>query len=1472
MNRKGAVVVSEDPPRNEHLLKVENLLLPVNHKYGAKLKVEKLIEELRHPNIDWKYVISGLREYLYDYLYDVLPYSEHVLPIVFHYIFVGTQRGKASAIRAADTFFDRYIFILKNLFGKDYYDVTERLFSDFAVNYCHLLIQLSRENLFFGYVNDIVRIVGFLLGEKGDARNIRKLLAEFLYLQYCLYVENAITLSSEKIAHATLILADTSNADLIEHLHSVSREFYLRRIALLHATVLKDCNELFSEENPLLDFTHNRRKWEEISRQIADAVSADTLKSDKVVKSLIAFLISTTTKGKDCDLQLFISKIVASLCEHFVKTGKTDLVRNVISLVMPTLLKEIENGGNYQAAFATIYNIGSTIIKNSDALLIDYFIDFLVRAKFCFPEYSGIAQDWSVIVNSSHLENIRTWLRLIELNPPMMKKLAAALIVNLKLGGVFLKDTDVFQRDISRLLNSDYRDVFYLIISLAAVFPTFYRDIGATGTIRAITEKIDMYHSMDDPIHFLRKQIHVESSSRTVLLMQMMFEFWLTGNLSLLKGLVPTEVYETLPIFLEIDRLKDNPHARELVEEVKKNVGVGENVDFWNFLLTVEPDRFVREAEIIAQQRGDNFTHALSRIVEYFKRRSPAEMGKMLRTVVNKAKNRFSGLAVWDILYSLTDEEIIEICNAQDDAVSCVNREKFLDFIHVYRLVYDKYNFSEIRAFDRLKSYAQDGIFSPPPFFFDALSLNDEIAALDALLLMQEELKEEVLLSPKTFEPLDTIEFKRHIAFGIPSMYGSYKEKKFDTLQVFFHMNIIRARLFEKLLEKFRQAHMKALDFVKIKKLIKLFFKAFTIDGLANQEMSMVVNLLETPQLKISQLRDIIHTLLVIHGEISDRFNEMFAFVIRESIKNIGVEKISKNFAAENSRTFDVEVIVDRFMRGQIMQSPLLQLFDNLLVFVKEKLAEYERDEVCLNSFSGRKRSGVTVRLIQSEPPSNAYEVCAPIWEVGGKAHGLMFVSRRLGMNVPEGFVISSDFYKRVKEDNIKNPRFRRKLLHFIKKYVDEFTKGRFANPANPILLSARSGAVFSMPGVMDTITNIGITEEILDRLSRVDAWFAYDCYRRLIQDFGISLYGIDRSVFENLMAIAKSEAGVDLKEKLTGTQMKLLTRKYRYVINDYGYSIPKDPYEQLLYAILAVFQSWESPIARNYRKFINVSDEWGTAVIVQRMVFGNIKPSSITGVVHSQYVGREKLSLFGEYKTRAQGHDIVSGVARVFPISEEQKKLHAKSAEYPSLETSFPHHYRRLAEAVKRIRDSWGNDVEIEFTCEDDELYILQVRGMTKHVFEYDIIDEEPEKLQKDYLGQGLAASGGAVSGRIVFHIDRIDEIRKQYPSDRIILVRPETNPEDVIGLMKSDGILTCVGGMTSHAVLQMRRLEKSGVSDFSVMRIDEKKNQAIVECRAGENGRRVFKEGDFITIDGTTGNVFAGYHRTRPIQRASM
>jgi pyruvate,orthophosphate dikinase len=1444
-------------------------LLPLQGKFGSSQKVAKLIEELRHPNIDWKFVMSGLRSYLFDFLHDVAPHADEVLPVVFHYITAGTVRGKGSSLRAADTFFDRYAFVIKNFDGGS---PLKRHFNSFARDYVELLLRLSREGLYFDYVNAMARRCGALLLEDGrEEGDITAGLAELLLSQYGLYVSRCITASPEEIDSLAGSLANNGGPAVLELLRRVTSGAYGERLARLEKAAALPGPELFAGDGDAADFGHNARLWEEICRGVKRSVEENFLSGDAAVLDVLGYLIGKSTVGSDAELQLFMSRTVASLCEAFSRGNRPELLRSIIDLVMPQLFGEIERGGNYQAAFTTIYNIGRTVIESGRIYLIDHFTDCLVRFTFRFPEFSGIASDWSIIVNSSHLENIRTWMRLIEINPPLMKKLAASLIVNLKLGGVFLKDTDVFQRDVSRLLNSNYRDVFYLVTSLAAVFPAFYHDIGATGDIRSFTERIDTNHRMNDLVHFIRKQVHVESSSRTVLLMQRVMDFWLTGRKEQLKNMVPSDVYEGLDTMLALDGLDGRKAARLMVDAAKKRFRAKKDERFWDFLDRMDPDEFLEFARgaVIDAEGSTGKSESIALFAEYFERKSPAEMGKMLRHVANRFGIDTEQTAIWKLMYELSDAQFWNLFDgAEKVGISRVNIEKLLNFLHVYRLLYDKYNFSDVRIIDRLEDYADQGIFAPPAFFFAALRGRDVYAALDALLVMQATLKEEILLSGTAFEPLDTIEFKRHIAFGIPSMYGSYKEKKFDTLRVFFHMNLVRSRLFEKAIEEIGMEEGRAFDLALIKKTLRLFFRAFLVDGLSNQEMITVMGLLDTPNMRKSQFRDIITHLLVIHGEVSDHFNETFKFVCREAIRTIGIDRISDRFLGAGGGTGDMDVIVDRFLRDQIMQSPLLQLFDNLLVEVRDYLArslESEKDDICLNRRRWKDSKGFIVIPIKNDAPRKEGGVCAPVWEVGGKAHGLMFASRTGGVQVPDGFIISSEFYKRVKEDNIRNPRFRRKLIHLVRVFVDEFTGGRYAYPSKPVLLSARSGAVFSMPGVMDTITNVGITEEVLESMAKIDSWFAYDCYRRLIQDFGISSYGIDRGVFENLMSAAKADAGVDLKEKLTGGQMKLLTRKYRYVINDYGYSIPKDPYEQLLYAILAVFQSWDSEIARNYRQFVNISDVWGTAVIVQKMVFGNINPSNITGVVHSQYLGSEKLSLFGEYKTRAQGHDIVSGVARVFPVSEEQKKIHAKSANFPSMEAAFPVHYATLSAAVKGIRDSWGNDVEIEFTFEGSTLYILQIRGMTKHVFAVDEIDEEPALLQNCLLGQGLAASGGAVSGRAVFSIGRIDGMRKRHPGDKVILVRPETNPEDVIGLKKSDGILTCIGGMTSHAVLQMRRLEKSGVSDFSIMKIDEEKNEASIDEAHSRCGAVELREGDFITIDGNTGNVYQGKHRTR-------
>ncbi len=1449
------------------------LLVPVEGRAGATARVEALIAEMSHPNIDWKHVVAGIRSYLFDHIHDLAPHADSVLPILFHYLREATARRKGSTLRAGETFFDRYQFVLASIAeGRDELLPLEARFRDFAPDYLELMLRESADGFYFEGVNERVRRAGEALAARLDgSAGILERINDLLIGQLELHAERSVSAADDEIARLRDALGRSDDTgEIFSLLETVSDRRKREDVEAAAGGGAADAAARFARIENLCDFSRNTRTWERVCVLARSLVERGAIAGDDAVLALLGFLIRKAQEGDDRDLQLFMSRSVASVCGALDASGRGSLLKSVVDMVMPLLLREVETDGNYYSAFATIHTIGKTVIESGRVSLIDHFVDILIQSRFRFPEFSGIASDWSVIVNSSHLENIRTWMRLIEIDPPVMKKLAAGLIVNLKLGGVFLKDTDVFQRDISQLLNSDYRDVFHLITSLAAVFPAFYHDIGATGDIRAFTEKIDTNHRMNDLVHFLRKQVHVESSSRTVLLIQRIMEFWMTGEQRLLEGLVPAEVYVGLPRTYRLINLDGEPAAQELYEAARRHFSGVEDGHFWDFLCAVGKKPFMEFAasapleKVSGAQRADLITC----FEEYFDTRFPAEMTKMLHFIKNMFGIDTSKTKIWKFLYDISDEEFRKMFeNVRFMDISRVNIEKFITFLHVYRMIFDKYNFSDVRDIEKLEAYAREGLFAPPEGLFEALRGSDPYAALEALLDLQYSLKWDILLSGEVFEPLDTIEFKRHIAFGIPSMYGSYKEKKFDTLKVFFHCNLIRERLFESMVETCSVFSGAPLDFEQTRRVMRLFVRTFEIDGLSNHEMRSVISLLDASNLRVSQFRDVVTGLFTIHGEVSDHFNELYKYVCTAIINNIGTDRIVEDYVPGESRG-SAEVIADRFLRSQIMLSPLLQLFDNVLIRLRERLdraLERGRDTVCLNPCDIRRGKGAlffTIGRYPGEHPDT--DLFVPLWLAGGKAQGLVIAANMEGVNVPEGIVLSTELYKRLREGDVRNPRFQRKIIFSLKQYVDGLTDGRFGNPSNPVLLSVRSGAVFSMPGVMDTVTNVGITQDVIDYYARQDPWFAFDCYRRLIHDFALSYYGMDRALYERLMAQAKEEAGVDLKEKLTGRQMEILTKKYRFAINRAGFSVPKDHYEQLYHAIVAVYQSWNSPVARNYRQFVNMSDEWGTAVIVQKMVFGNNSPNSITGVVHSHYLGYENIGLFGEYKTRAQGHDIVSGVARVFPISEEQRSTYTASSPFSSMERTYPEQYRKVYEAVKRIRDRWGNEVEIEFTLENDTLYILQIRGITNTIFETDELEEGPAELQEHLLGKGLAASGGAVCGRAVFDIDRIDIVRSRYRGEKIILVRPETNPEDVIGIKKSEGILTCVGGMTSHAVLQMRRLEKSGVSDFSIMKIDEGANRALVNLEAQGKGKFVIEEGDFLTIDGSTGHVYSGFHRT--------
>jgi pyruvate,orthophosphate dikinase len=424
-------------------------------------------------------------------------------------------------------------------------------------------------------------------------------------------------------------------------------------------------------------------------------------------------------------------------------------------------------------------------------------------------------------------------------------------------------------------------------------------------------------------------------------------------------------------------------------------------------------------------------------------------------------------------------------------------------------------------------------------------------------------------------------------------------------------------------------------------------------------------------------------------------------------------------------------------------------------------------------------------------------------------------------------------------------------------------TGRKFGDLNNPLLLSVRSGAAVSLPGMMQSFLNVGINTSIAQGLSEKEEfqWAAWDCYRRFLQTWGM-FQGINRNFFDVIMQSFKHKYNVAKKIRFLPDQMKQLAFAYRQGIVENGVSITDVPMEQLKHAVKQVFESWNSEQARIYRRQMHISDEWGTAVVVQAMVFGNLNEYSGSGVIFTRDPkgSSADVTLYGDFIFGVQGHDIVSGLVETYPISEKQRISEHRNEEI-SLEAKFPEIYAelvRLAEIL--IYEKGFNHQEIEFTYEGpgkDKLYILQTREMVQTKSKRLKHFKNTDVLQSSILGMGIGVSGGALCGRAVYSEGDITYFRSAEPKTSLILLRPDTVPDDVGVLLQVEGLLTAKGGGTSHAAVTIPQLNKVGVVGFSKLKVFESEGYAKIDAHT-------IKAGDFICIDGWSGMVYSGKHET--------
>ena len=487
---------------------------------------------------------------------------------------------------------------------------------------------------------------------------------------------------------------------------------------------------------------------------------------------------------------------------------------------------------------------------------------------------------------------------------------------------------------------------------------------------------------------------------------------------------------------------------------------------------------------------------------------------------------------------------------------------------------------------------------------------------------------------------------------------------------------------------------------------------------------------------------------------------------------------------------------------------------------------------------------------------------------LGGKGANLAEMTL-LGMPVPQGFTITTEACNQFYADGeIISDEIKAQIMEYIAK-MEEITSKKFGDVENPLLVSVRSGARASMPGMMDTILNLGLNDVVVEAFAKKtnNPRFAYDSYRRFIQMYSDVVMGVGKKYFEKLIDDMKDEKGVKQDTELTAEDLKKLAEQFKAEYKkELGTDFPSDPVEQLMGAIRAVFASWNNERAIYYRKMNDIPGSWGTAVNVQSMVFGNTGNTSGTGVAFTRNPATGEKALFGEFLMNAQGEDVVAGVRTPQTIDQ--------------LKEVMPEAYEQFVDICNKLEEHYRDMQDMEFTIEDKKLYMLQTRNGKRTAtaalkIACDLVDEgmidekqavcmiDPKQLdallhpqfdaaalkKAKPVASALAASPGAACGKIVF--EAADAVKQAKLGEKVVLVRLETSPEDIEGMNYAQGILTVRGGMTSHAAVVARGMGTCCVSGCGAINIDE-------ENKKFELNGRTYKEGDWISLDGSTGNIY--------------
>ncbi|HPN41003.1 MAG TPA: PEP/pyruvate-binding domain-containing protein [Candidatus Cloacimonadota bacterium] len=1012
-----------------------------------------------------------------------------------------------------------------------------------------------------------------------------------------------------------------------------------------------------------------------------------------------------------------------------------------------------------------LLSIGKTVISAGDPAHVAHFIQQLNLLPFTGPGEVRIREDWQLDIDKNHIKHIRLCMELIAINPILCKDLLAYLVINVTRYGIFISDEDLFQKDVSALLNADIRPVFIQLKHLLRQFPVFYSEIGAEGEIRDLSTELDeLSQRRDRLIHFLRKQVHTESNNTHIGLCASILDYWTDLDPAKLTGLIPPDVRLYLQ---EGDELLE--HQRDAVNAFLKDSGYSVTE-----LLSLSWQSLERAFS------GQSEDFGLKRL-------------RLLCGIHLLLKDKY-GLDPYDIVKFLTRYKFFDSKEQNRLRVSLVRRD------------YD----SSIR---QLLGYIG--------------KLNN------------------IILNPIPSAGWENIFYKRHIAAGIPSMYGSYREPKLEAMGMVFRIENVVRRLFENSLRQINLNYINGKNLRRIVKVLELYDFAMRQEMLTNDAYSSTVAMLDSAKnianCSLEQYMDIFRLL-------KDSVNE----ILSEYYYRCYDPELRRKTTA-CSRGLDTEIEAEGFYRKLLSMSFMVQGLDVFITNLLETLSQMKRlfkpeDVVRLMSYDPDK---LFVHLHGGN--SHVENQVA----LGSKA----FFLKRLWhfeYPIPPGFVMTTELYRNREVINTHpdiSAEFDELLRQNLAK-LERSTRLELGDPQKPLLLSVRSGAPMSLPGAMDTFLNIGLNDQITLLLSQRPnyGWTAWDCYRRLIQSWGMA-YGIDRDEFDAVMIHYKQLHNIHQKTQFPAEVMRAMCEDYKAVLAAHSIELEQEPFRQLYRAVSHVLDSWNTDRAKVYRRKLQISDEWGTAVIVQKMVIGNISLESGSGVLFTHAVWHDGpgICLNGDYTICSQGEDVVAGLVHTLPISEEQAKAQARPGEL-SLETSFPAVYNRLLRLARQLIDDRNfPHQEIEFTFEgpsEDQLFILQTRNQViRKVPDYLVLCDGASDLTR--IGSGIGIGKGAVSGLIV--VCQEDITRLKPLGEPLILVRPDTVPDDMELLFECQGLLTARGGVTSHAAVTATRLDLIGIVNCWDLSVDESNSSCQI-------GSLQLQAGDPITLDASSGSIYQG------------